>query len=199
MVATMVLAVAVGRRVTEHIYVMRFDAYRAQTWPISDTGMLSYWMFGYLAHQYAVGICVKIELTRLHYSDAGNASDIGSRTFIAFFLQQQSSPDEWAVSQWLKRASWTNPGRAAMGSRLCFAQTVPKPSSPFTPQLQHHIMAPNKRAIASSNQGNFITNFIRSEITAPEKRAGNTSIAISVTVFGLAVTFLRSLGDMLGV
>ncbi|KAG0322435.1 hypothetical protein BGZ97_006545, partial [Linnemannia gamsii] len=53
--------------------------------------------------------------------------------------------------------------------------------------------------IASKSSGNVITNFIRSEITAPEKRAGNTSIAISVTVFGLAVTFLRSLGDMLGV
>ncbi|CAO3573891.1 unnamed protein product [Mortierella alpina] len=55
------------------------------------------------------------------------------------------------------------------------------------------------KKIASKNSGNAITNFIRSEITAPEKRAGNTSIAISVTVFGLAVTFLRSLGDMLGV
>ncbi|KAG0089401.1 hypothetical protein BGZ92_004830 [Podila epicladia] len=55
------------------------------------------------------------------------------------------------------------------------------------------------RKIASKSSGNVITNFIRSEITAPEKRAGNTSIAISVTVFGLAVTFLRSLGDMLGV
>ncbi|KAG0202973.1 hypothetical protein BGX33_009367 [Mortierella sp. NVP41] len=55
-----------------------------------------------------------------------------------------------------------------------------------------------KKQIATKSSGNFITNFIRSEITAPEKRAGNTSIAISVTVFGLAVTFLRSLGDMLG-
>ncbi|KAF8939765.1 hypothetical protein BGZ47_008050 [Haplosporangium gracile] len=54
------------------------------------------------------------------------------------------------------------------------------------------------KKIASKSSGNAITNFIRSEITAPEKRAGNTSIAISVTVFGLAVTFLRSLGDMLG-
>ncbi|KAG0344449.1 hypothetical protein BG004_004470 [Podila humilis] len=52
------------------------------------------------------------------------------------------------------------------------------------------------KKIASKNSGNAITNFIRSEITAPEKRAGNTSIAISVTVFGLAVTFLRSLGDI---
>ncbi|KAG0365210.1 hypothetical protein BGX24_004234 [Mortierella sp. AD032] len=54
------------------------------------------------------------------------------------------------------------------------------------------------KKIASKSSGNAITNFIRSEITAPEKRAGNTSIAISLTVFGLAVTFLRSLGDMLG-
>ncbi|KAF9110710.1 hypothetical protein BGX27_005995 [Mortierella sp. AM989] len=53
--------------------------------------------------------------------------------------------------------------------------------------------------IAPKSSGNAITNFIRQEITAPEKRAGNTSIAISLTVFGLAVTFLRSLGDMLGV
>ncbi|KAG0348828.1 hypothetical protein BG005_011292 [Podila minutissima] len=54
------------------------------------------------------------------------------------------------------------------------------------------------KKIASKSSGNAITNFIRSEITAPEKRAGNTSIAISVTVFGLAVTFLRSLGDIDG-
>ncbi|KAG0039278.1 hypothetical protein BGZ82_009010 [Podila clonocystis] len=52
------------------------------------------------------------------------------------------------------------------------------------------------KKIASKSSGNAITNFIRSEITAPEKRAGNTSIAISLTVFGLAVTFLRSLGDI---
>ncbi|KAF8938008.1 hypothetical protein BGZ58_001749 [Dissophora ornata] len=55
------------------------------------------------------------------------------------------------------------------------------------------------KKIAPKSSGNVITNFIRQEITAPEKRAGNTSIAISLTVFGLAVTFLRSLGDMLGV
>ncbi|KAI1309496.1 hypothetical protein EDD11_004082 [Mortierella claussenii] len=54
------------------------------------------------------------------------------------------------------------------------------------------------KKIAPKSSGNAITNFIRQEITAPEKRAGNTSIAISLTVFGLAVTFLRSLGDMLG-
>ncbi|KAG0052129.1 hypothetical protein BGZ83_002955 [Gryganskiella cystojenkinii] len=51
------------------------------------------------------------------------------------------------------------------------------------------------KKIQSKSSGNAITNFIRSEITAPEKRAGNTSIAISVTVFGLAVTFLRSLAQ----
>ncbi|KAG0233890.1 hypothetical protein BGX31_004751 [Mortierella sp. GBA43] len=54
------------------------------------------------------------------------------------------------------------------------------------------------KKIAAKSSGNAFTNFIRQEITAPEKRAGNTSIAISLTVFGLAVTFLRSLGDIKG-
>jgi hypothetical protein len=69
------------------------------------------------------------------------------------------------------------------------------PPIPHTPKNKITMV----KKIASKSSGNVITNFIRSEITAPEKRAGNTSIAISVTVFGLAVTFLRSLGDMLGV
>ncbi|KAG0369824.1 hypothetical protein BGZ54_008722 [Gamsiella multidivaricata] len=66
-------------------------------------------------------------------------------------------------------------------------------------QLQPELTITMVKKIAPKSSGNAITNFIRQEITAPEKRAGNTSIAISLTVFGLAVTFLRSLGDMLGV
>ncbi|KAF9351996.1 hypothetical protein BGX34_000237 [Mortierella sp. NVP85] len=76
----------------------------------------------------------------------------------------------------------------------------------FSPFLLKSFRTPRTRytrtmvkKIAPKNSGNAFTNFIRQEITAPEKRAGNTSIAISLTVFGLAVTFLRSLGDMLGV
>ncbi|KAF9579623.1 hypothetical protein BGW38_004050 [Lunasporangiospora selenospora] len=68
-----------------------------------------------------------------------------------------------------------------------------------TPKTTHPSLLTMVKKIAPKSSGNAITNFIRSEITAPEKRAGNTSIAISLTVFGLAVTFLRSLGDMLGV
>ncbi|KAG0251813.1 hypothetical protein DFQ27_008506 [Actinomortierella ambigua] len=77
--------------------------------------------------------------------------------------------------------------------------STPKDNLPLEVDIAVRAKTKSGRAIASSNQGNFITNFIRSEITAPEKRAGNTSIVISVTVFGLAITFMRSLGDMLGV
>ncbi|KAF9173903.1 hypothetical protein BGX21_008202 [Mortierella sp. AD011] len=69
----------------------------------------------------------------------------------------------------------------------------------FSTKPQQQIILTMVKKIAPKSSGNVITNFIRQEITAPEKRAGNTSIAISLTVFGLAVTFLRSLGDMLGV
>ncbi|KAF9355972.1 hypothetical protein BGX26_005865 [Mortierella sp. AD094] len=70
---------------------------------------------------------------------------------------------------------------------------------PSLPNPNNKITLIMVKKIAPKSSGNVITNFIRQEITAPEKRAGNTSIAISLTVFGLAVTFLRSLGDMLGV
>ncbi|OZJ04953.1 hypothetical protein BZG36_01778 [Bifiguratus adelaidae] len=39
--------------------------------------------------------------------------------------------------------------------------------------------------------------FVRTEITAPEKRQGNINIAISLTVFTGAIVFLRNFGDLL--
>ncbi|RUP47669.1 hypothetical protein BC936DRAFT_145470 [Jimgerdemannia flammicorona] len=54
-------------------------------------------------------------------------------------------------------------------------------------QLEHH----------SQPTSNFLTRFVRSELLAPEKRAGNINIAISLTVFASAIVFLRNFGEQL--
>jgi hypothetical protein len=46
-------------------------------------------------------------------------------------------------------------------------------------------------------EGNFITRFIRNEVTAPEKLAGNISIAAAFGVFFGGIAAVRTWGELM--
>jgi hypothetical protein len=53
--------------------------------------------------------------------------------------------------------------------------------------------APSQRA----ESGNAFTRFINEELLAPEKLAGNLSIATGVTVFAAGVAVIRTWGELM--
>ncbi|RUS23035.1 hypothetical protein BC937DRAFT_93078 [Endogone sp. FLAS-F59071] len=71
-------------------------------------------------------------------------------------------------------------------------------STRLLPSIKPPIMS-GKRHLEHHSQptSNFFTRFVRSELLAPEKRSGNISIAISLTVFASAIVFLRNFGELL--
>lgn len=55
----------------------------------------------------------------------------------------------------------------------------------------------NARKQAPPPSVSWIRRFIREEVTSPEKRAGNISLAWGITVFAAGIAFARNAGDLL--
>ncbi|KAK9764430.1 hypothetical protein K7432_008054 [Basidiobolus ranarum] len=55
------------------------------------------------------------------------------------------------------------------------------------------------KKIQPKDSGNIVTKFIKNEILAADKRAGNLNVAFGVTIFGASVVLLRNFGDLLAV
>ncbi|KAI9596688.1 hypothetical protein BDF19DRAFT_438325 [Syncephalis fuscata] len=62
-------------------------------------------------------------------------------------------------------------------------------------------MSGRKRVTHTGQEGsgNALVRFVKREIWHPEKRAGNATIMLGLTVFTGAVIFLRKFGDLLAV
>ncbi|RKP10631.1 hypothetical protein THASP1DRAFT_12605 [Thamnocephalis sphaerospora] len=60
-------------------------------------------------------------------------------------------------------------------------------------------MSGRKRVTHSGSEGNALTRFVKREIWHPEKRAGNATILLGISVFAASVAFLRKFGDLLAV
>jgi hypothetical protein len=60
-------------------------------------------------------------------------------------------------------------------------------------------MSGRKRVTHSGSEGNALVRFVKREIWHPEKRAGNATSALGLSVFSGAIIFLGKFGDLLAV